>query len=204
MATGCTIITQVCIVLMFCGRALVTERWAERGGREGGSVSVGTFHSPVLLGNFPLTLLLSCHLTTLLPYNSTTLQPYHLTTLPPYNLTTLTPYHLNTWPPDHQEKKCQWKKRSMSSVLLHVPAGDGVLLCSVHIIVLSYMIVAYYIIIWYINYQALIALIFFCITAMWWPFFLKFSKHCLYLNISLSFCSIYWCWSFCNMLLGHG
>ena len=95
------------------------ERWAGRGEREGGSGAVGTFHSPVLLGNFPLTLLLSC-----------------------------------------QGEKCQWKKRSMSSVLLHVPAGDGVLLCFVHIVVLSYMIVAYYIIIWYINYRALIALIF--------------------------------------------
>ena len=126
------------------------ERWAERGEREGGSGAVGTFHSPVLLGDFPLTLLLSC-----------------------------------------QGKKCQWKKRSMSSVLLHVPAGDGALLCSVHIIVLSYMIVAYYIIIWYINYQALIALIFFCITAMWWHFFLKFSKYCLYLNISLSLLALY-------------
>ena len=59
--------------------------------------------------------------------------------------------------------------------------------CVAHIIVLSYMIVAYYIIIWYINYRALIALIFLCITAMWWHFFLKFSKHCLYLNVSLSF-----------------
>ena len=101
MATGCTIITQVCIVLMFCGRALVTERWAERGGREGGSVSVGTFHSPVLLGNFPLTLLLSCHLTTLLPYHLTTLQPYHFTTLPPYHLTTLQPYNLTILQPYH-------------------------------------------------------------------------------------------------------
>ena len=139
------------------------------------------------------------------PYHLTTLQPYHLTTLPPYHLTTLPPYHLNTWPPDHQEKKCQWKKRSMSSVLLHVPAGDGVLLCSVHIIVLSYMIVAYYIIIWYINYRALIALIFLCITAMWWHFFLKFSKHCLYLNISLSLLALYIDVEvFCNMLLGNG
>ena len=87
------------IVPMFCGQAMVTERWAERGGREGGSVSVGTFHSPVLLGNFPLTLLLSCHLTTLLPYHLTTLQPYHFTTLPPYHLTTLQPYNLTTLQP---------------------------------------------------------------------------------------------------------
>ena len=213
------------------------ERWAERGEREGGSGAVGTFHSPVLLGDFPLTLLLSCPLTTLLPYYLTTLQPYNLTTLPPYHLTTLPPYnltilqpynlttlppyhlttlpsynlttlplyHLTTWPPDHQEKKCQWKKRLMSSALLHVPAGDSVLLCLVYTIVLSYMIVAYYIIIWCINYQALIALIFFCITAMWWHFFLKFSKHCLYLNISLSLLALYIDVEvFCNMLLGNG
>ena len=89
------------IVPMFCGQAMVTERWAERGGREGGSVSVGTFHSPVLLGNFPLTLLLSCHLTTLLPYHLTTLPLYHLTTLPPHNLTTLQPYNFTTLPPYH-------------------------------------------------------------------------------------------------------
>ena len=100
------------------------------------------------------------NLTTLQPYNLTTLQPYHLTTLQPYNLTTLPPYHLTTWPPDHQEKKCQWKKRSMSSAFLHVLAGDSVLLCLVYTIVLSYMVVAYYIIMWYINYRALIALIF--------------------------------------------
>ena len=140
------------------------ERWAERGEREGGSGAVGTFHSPVLLGNFPLTLLLSC-----------------------------------------QGEKCQWKKRSMSSALLHVLAGDSVLLCLVYTIVLSYMIVAYYIIIWYINYRALIALIFLCITAMWWHFFLKFSKHCLYLNVSLSLLALYIDVEvFCNMLLGNG
>ena len=129
----------------------------------------------------------------------------HLTILPPYHLNTLPPYHLNTWPPDHQEKKCQWKKRSMSSVLLHVPAGDGVLLCSVHIIVLSYMIVAYYIIIWYINYRALIALIFLynCNVMVFLPQILKTLS--LSRCISLFASSIYRCWSFfCNMLLGDG
>ena len=93
-------------------------------------------------------------------------------------------------------KKCQWKKRSMSSVLLHVPAGDGVLLCFVHIIVLSYMIVAYYIIIWYINYRALIALIFLynCNVMVFLPQILK--------TLSLSQCicpfasSVYQCCSF--------
>ena len=159
----------------------------------------------VILPSYHLTALLPYHITTLQPYHLTTLPPYHLTTLPSYNLTTLPLYHLTTWPPDHQEKKCQWKKRSMSSALLHVPAGDSVLLCLVYTIVLSYMIVAYYIIIWYINYQALIALIFFCITAMWWHFFLKFSKHCLYLNISLSLLALYIDVEvFCNMLLGNG
>ena len=115
VATGCTIITQVCIigrtvgmimvwvdsiVPMFCGQAMVTEQWADRGGREGGSVSVGTFHSPVLLGNFPLTLLLSCHLTTLLPCHITTLQPYHLTTL--------LPDHPTTKRKSVSERKGQW------------------------------------------------------------------------------------------------
>ena len=140
---------------------------------------------------YHLTTLPPYNLTILQPYNLTTLPPYHLTTLPSYNLTTLPLYHLTTWPPDHQEKKCQWKKRSMSSALLHVPAGDSVLLCLVYTIVLSYMIVAYYIIIWYINYRALVALIFLCITAMWWHFFLKFSKYCLYLNVSLSLLALY-------------
>ena len=141
-------------------RCFVAKLWWQRAvsgaGRAGGRRWGG--------GDFPLSCppwKFSTDTFVILPsYHLTTLQLYHLTTLPPYNLTTLTSYHLNTWPPDHQEKKCQWKKRSMSSVLLHVPAGDGVLLCSVHLIVLSYMIVAYYIIIWYINYRALIALIF--------------------------------------------
>ena len=138
------------------------------------------------------------------PYHLTTLQPYHLTTLPPYHLTTLPPYHLNTWPPDHQEKKCQWKKRSMSSVLLHVPAGDGVLLCSVHIIVLSYMIVAYYIIMWYINYRALIALIFLynCNVMVFLPQILKTLS--LSQCISLFFALYIDVEAFCNMLLGNG
>ena len=159
----------------------------------------------VILPSYHLTTLQLYHLTTLPPYHLTTLQPYNLTTLQPYNLTTLQPYHLTTWPPDHQEKKCQWKKRSMSSALLHVLAGDSVLLCSVHIIVLSYMIVAYYIIMWYINYRALIALIFLynCSVMVFLPQILK--------TLSLSQCislfagSIYRCWSFfCNMLLGDG
>ena len=171
--------------------------------------SLGIFHWHfcylATLLPYYLTTLQPYNLTTLPPYHLTTLQPYNLTTLQPYNLTTLPPYHLTTWPPDHQEKKCRWKKRSMSSALLHVPAGDSVLLCLVYTIVLSYMIVAYYIIIWYINYQALIALIFFCITAMWWHFFLKFSKHCLYLNVSLSLLALYIDVEvFCNMLLGNG
>ena len=207
------------IVPMFCGRAMVTES-GERGG-ESGREEVGRWGLSTLLSSleifhwhfcylailppYCLTTLPHYNLTILPPYHLTTLQPYHLTTLPSYNLTTLPLYHLTTWPPDHQEKKCQWKKRLMSSALLHVPAGDSVLLCLVYTIVLSYMIVAYYIIIWYINYQALIALIFFCITAMWWHFFLKFSKHCLYLNISLSLLALYIDVEvFCNMLLGNG
>ena len=144
VATGCTIITQVCMIErtvgmimiwvgsiepMFCGQALLTESSSRR---EGGSGTLGTFHSPVSLGNFPLTLLL----------------PYHLTTLPPYHLTTLPPYHLTTLPPDHQEEKCQWKKRSVRFVSPpHVLAGDSALLCLIYIIILLYMIVAYYIII---------------------------------------------------------
>ena len=201
------------IVPMFCGQAMVTEsgeRSGESGreevGRWGLSTllsSLGIFHwhlcylailppyCPTTLPPYHLTTLPPYNLTILQPYNLTTLPPYHLTTLPSYNLTTLPLYHLTTWPPDHQEKKCQWKKRLMSSALLHVPAGDSVLLCLVYTIVLSYMIVAYYIIIWYINYRALIALIFLCITAMWWHFFLKFSKHCLYLNVSLSLLALY-------------
>ena len=193
------------IVPMFCGQAMVTES-GERSG-ESGREEVGRWGLSTLLSSLEIFHWHFCYLailppyclTTLPHYNLTTLPPYHLTTLPPYNLTTLQPYHLTTvppyhlttWPPDHQEKKCQWKKRSMSSALLHVPAGDSVLLCLVYTIVLSYMIVAYYIIIWYINYRALIALIFLCITAMWWHFFLKFSKHCLYLNVSLSLLALY-------------
>ena len=193
------------IVPMFCGQAMVTEsgeRSGESGREEVGRWGLSTLLSSLeifhwhfcylaLLPPYCLTTLPHYNLTILPPYHLTTLQPYHLTTLPSYNLTTLPLYHLTTWPPDHQEKKCQWKKRSMSSALLRVPAGDSVLLCLVYTIVLSYMIVAYYIIIWYINYQALIALIFFCITAVWWHFFLKFSKHCLYLNISLSLLALY-------------
>ena len=159
VATGCTIITQVCIigrtvgmimvwvdsiVPMFCGQAMVTES-GERGG-ESGREEVGRWGLSTLLSSleifhwhlcylailppYCLTTLPHYNLTTLPPYHLTTLPPYHLTTLPSYNLTTLPLYHLTTWPPDHQEKKCQWKKRSMSSVLLHVPAGDGVLLTS--------------------------------------------------------------------------
>ena len=183
------------IVPMFCGQAMVTES-GERSG-ESGREEVGRWGLSTLLSSLEIFHWHFCYLATL--------PPYYLTTLQPYNLTTLPPYHLTIWPPDHQEKKCQWKKRSMSSALLHVPAGDSVLLCLVYTIVLSYMIVAYYIIIWYINYRALIALIFLCITAMWWHFFLKFSKHCLYLNISLSLLALYIDVEvFCNMLLGNG
>ena len=92
----------------------------------------------------------------------------------------------------------------MSSVLLHVPAGDGVLLCSVHIIVLSYMIVAYYIIIWYINYRALIALIFLynCNVMVFLPQILKTLS--LSQCISLFFALYVDVEAFCNMLLGNG
>ena len=125
------------IVPMFCGQAMVTERWAERGGREGGSVSVGTFHSPVLLGDFPLTLLLSCHLTTLLPYYLTTLQPYNLTTLPPYHLTTLQPYHLTTLQPyhfttllpDHPTTKRKSVSERKDQWVLSSPAWQQVTMC---------------------------------------------------------------------------
>ena len=197
------------IVPMFCGQAMVTES-GERSG-ESGREEVGRWGLSTLLSSLEifhwhfcyLAILLPYYLTTLQPYNLTTLPPYYLTTLQPYHLTTLTPYHLNTWPPDHQEKKCQWKKRSMSSVLLHVPAGDGVLLCSVHIIVLSYMIVAYYIIIWYINYRALIALIFLynCNVMVFLPQILKTLS--LSQCISLFASSIYWCWSFLQYALGQ-
>ena len=191
------------IVPMFCGQAMVTES-GERSG-ESGREEVGRWGLSTLLSSLEIFHWHFCYLAILPPYYLTTLPPYNLTTLQPWHLTTLTPYHLNTWPPDHQEKKCQWKKRSMSSALLHVLAGDSVLLCLVYTIVLSYMIVAYYIIIWYINYRALIALIFFCITAMWWHFFLKFSKHYLCLNVSLSLLALYIdVEAFCNMLLGNG
>ena len=169
--------------------------------------SLGIFHWHfcylATLLPYYLTTLQPYILTTLPPYHLTTSQPYNLTTLQPYNLTTLPPYHLTTWPPDHQEKKCQWKKRSMSSALLHVLAGDSVLLCSVHIIVLSYMIVAYYIIMWYINYRALIALIFLynCNVMVFLPQILKTLS--LSQCISLFFCSIYWCWSFLQYALGQ-
>ena len=137
------------------------------------------------------------------PYNLTNLHPYNLTTLQPYNLTTLQPYNLTTLLPDHQEKKCQWKKRSMSSALLHVLAGDSVLLCLVYTIVLSYMIVAYYIIIWYINYRALIALIFLynCNVMAFLPQILKTLS--LSQCISLFASSIYRCWSFLQYALGQ-
>ena len=95
VATGCTIITRVCIVLMFCGRALVTERWAWEGGRE----EVCRWGLSTLLSSLGIFHWHFCYLATLLPYYLTTLQPYNFTTLPPYHLTTLQPYNLTTLPP---------------------------------------------------------------------------------------------------------
>ena len=112
VATGCTIITQVCIigrtvgmimiwvdsiVLMFCGQALVTESGEQSG--ESGREEVGRWGLSTLLSSLEIFHWHFCYLATLPPYYLTTLQPYNLTTLPPYNLTTLPPYYLTTRPP---------------------------------------------------------------------------------------------------------
>ena len=112
VATGCTIITQVCIigrtvgmimiwvdsiVLMFCGQALVTESGEQSG--ESGREEVGRWGLSTLLSSLEIFHWHFCYLATLPPYYLTTLQPYNLTTLPPYHLTTLPPYYLTTRPP---------------------------------------------------------------------------------------------------------
>ena len=83
------------------------------------------------------------------------------------------------------------------------PPCSSVWRCVAHIIVLSYMIVAYCIIMWYINYRALIALIFLynCNVMVFLPQILKTLS--LSQCISLFFCSIYWCWSFLQYALGQ-
>ena len=152
VATGCTIITQVCIigrtvgmimiwvdsiVPMFCGQALVTESssiFVPSGGRKWDT------------GDFPLSCLpwkfSADTFVTLPPYHFTTLPPYHLTTLPPNHLTTLPAYHLTIKRKSVSERKDQWVLSPP-----HVLAGDSALLCLIYIIILLYMIVAYYIII---------------------------------------------------------
>ena len=155
VATGCTIITQVCIigrtvgmimiwvdsiVLMFCGQALVTESGEQSG--ESGREEVGRWGLSTLLSPLEIFHWHFCYLTTLPPYHLTTLPPYHLNTLPPYHLTTLPPYHLTTKRKSVSERKDQW---GLSPP--HVWAGDSALLCLIYIIILLYMIVAYYIII---------------------------------------------------------
>ena len=113
VATGCTIITQVCIigrtvgmimiwvdsiVPMFCGQALVTESGEQSG--ESGREKVGRWGLSTLLSPLEIFHWHFCYLTTL--------PPYHLTTLPPYHLTTLPPYHLTTKRKSVSARKDQW------------------------------------------------------------------------------------------------
>ena len=141
VATGCTIITQVCIigrtvgmimiwvdsiVPMFCGQALVTESGEQSG--ESGREEVGRWGLSTLLSSLEIFHWHFCYLATLPPYYLTTLQPYNLTTLPPYHPTTLLPDHLTTKRKSVSESKGQWVLSS--SVFQQVTVCCSVLFAS--------------------------------------------------------------------------